>query len=432
MRPRHKRYLLLALILAAAMVLGLKGLMHLRVKLAVDNLITDLADRARIEYRDIDTRFDGSASVKGVVIEPHGLKEPITVEQVRIRTGDLGYFLDLDALFGKAQRRPDQLFLQAEGIRLPLDDAILAQLRPPGALQPADAACTPGAVSLQQFRAMGLKFLEADVVAGYRFDREHETLDLEMEVDLQDVERIEMALTLGDIVPEDIEARRLARVRLVQAELAVDLNPQFARRWVAYCAQRRQLSPEAFVEAQIAEAHRQQAAAGVTLGERLQQALDDYSRNWGELRLSIRPAEPLPMLRLATTEPERLVQTLGLRLTLNGQPVQPLELHIDPQRLAGEPPGEAGAELSPPPAPRGYRLERRFVPAGVGNLGDLLGRKVRIWPKGDPVREGVLIAVVDGDALVEQLMSGGKVVAYVPLKKIERIEVEEVKKIPRP
>ncbi len=80
--------------------------------------------------------------------------------------------------------------------------------------------------------------------------------------------------------------------------------------------------------------------------------------------------------------------------------------------------------------PARVRIVRRFVPVSVGVLDQYLGQTVRIRPDAQPAREGVLVAIVNGEAQIEQRTHGGKVTSYVPLDRIRSLEVMQEKRQP--
>ncbi len=435
MRRKTRRKLILLVLLLAAIPFALKGLMYLRVKMAVDGFIADLAGRASIDYQDIATEFSGAANILGVRIRPDGLAAPVDVQRIRLATDDLWFFLDPRPLFGDSNvRRPDQMRLQAVGISAPLDGRVLGALQPPGATAPLAGGCDEVSFGPAMLKELGMQRLEADLEGAYRFDRGAEKLALESTIDIHGVETIHLALELSGIVPEDLELGRASKAKLAAAEMAVEIQPEFGKRFLAHCAAKQQQDPDAYVTAMIERSHQRLAAEGIELGPALQKALDDYNRQWGRLVLRLQPPEPQAMLQLLSVPPDKMVSALGMSLTVNDRQVTPLDVRINPRQIESELPAinNGAPRSSDKDAPRRYLIRRQFVPASIDALGGLLGRRVRITQQGEPVREGILVAVRGGEALVEQRETKGKVVAYVPVKEISAVQVEKVERIPQP
>lgn len=435
MRRKTRKKLILIALLVAAVPLALKGLMYLRVKMAVDGFIADLADRATIDYRKIETGFSGAANILGVRVQSHDLGAAIEIQRIRVATDDVWYFLDPRPLFGESIRqRPDQMRLQAIGITVPLNDRVIAALQPPGVPAGPASSCDEISFGPAMLKALGMQRLEADMEAAYRFDRDRERLALDSRIDVHGVETIQLALELAGIVPEDLELGRAGKAKLASAEAAVDIQPEFGKRFLAHCAAKQQQNLDAYVTGMIERSHQRLTAEGIELGPVLQKALDDYNRQWGRLVLRLRPPEPLAMLQLISVAPDRMVSALGMSLTINGHPVSPLDVRINPRQLETELPTapNSTSTTAAGDAPRRYLIRRQFVSTSVDALQQLLGRRVRITQRGEPVREGILVAVVGGEALVEQREPKGKVVAYVPIKEISAVQVQKVERIPQP
>ena len=58
----------------------------------------------------------------------------------------------------------------------------------------------------------------------------------------------------------------------------------------------------------------------------------------------------------------------------------------------------------------------------VGDIGGFVDYRVKVKPRGQPLREGVLKRIVDGEAEVEQNLHGGQYTVYVPLAQIESVQ----------
>ncbi len=434
MRRRTRNRLILAVLVLAALPFAFKGLMWWQVKLAVDDFIARVADQAEIHYQAIETDWDGATSVVGIQLRPQSFERAITIERVRLETEDPAFLLDLRNRFGTdTLPLPEQLALTAFDVSVPLEEIIAHQRRNADqATTDPETACATFTLAPQLLQALGMNTLHLDIHSRYAFDRTAERLAMWLTLDLQDIERVELEMRLLGLVPEDLQDQRVARARLDGARLAFEIDPDFGQQLAGHCAERLGLSgPEAYVEQLLTQTRAQLAEAGIEVGEALQRALTDYHRHWGRIELDLRPPEPLAPLQLATIPPEQIVSRLGMSLVVNGRPVLPLEIRfrsLAPVTVSPATSDVPGSVTGKPPA--GYRIQRRYRTISVANLGDHLGEKVRIRPRGQPSREGVLIAVVNGEAQLEQRVPGGTMEAYVPLIEIESVEVEEKIKVP--
>ncbi len=430
MRRRTRNRLILAVLLLAALPFALKGLMWWRVKLAVDDFIAHTGDQAVIDYREIETGWDGAASVLGVRVRPRTLDHAITVARVRLETADPLFLFDPRRWFTDRRIPPEQLTLAAFGVRVPLAAIQARQRRTTGTEISAQSACSRFTLEPGLLRAMGMQALTLDLHSRYAFDRPARRLDMELALDLHEIEHMAMQVRLRDLLPEDLQEQRLAQVRLDSARLVFEIEPEFGQRLSRHCAEQLGLADaDAYIEQQLAQTRTELAAAGIEIGEALQQALTTYQRQWGRIELEIRPPELLAPLQLVNIPPEQIVARLGMSLMINGRPVVPLEVRIRPPVAKESAPEAASSPDAAKPA-AGFRVLRRYRPGSVARLGDHLGQKVRIRPRGQPPREGVLVALVNGEAQLEQRVPGGSMEAYIPLDEIESVEIEERVKVP--
>lgn len=144
--------------------------------------------------------------------------------------------------------------------------------------------------------------------------------------------------------------------------------------------------------------------------------------DWGSLEVSLVPPVPMHLVFLPFVPHEQLHRKLGLEVLVNGEPVEGMRLGkvksevVSKRKKAGE-------------ARRFGSIRKRWLYQDVkpANLLQYVGRKVKLQERGDLIRVGLLADVVDGEALVQQRLSGGKFVAHVPLKDVVKAEVFSLK-----
>ncbi len=424
----RKKHLLPIILIAIVLSLPLlaKGVMHLRVKQAMDDLVAASADRFEISYGAIDTELRGAASVSDIRIRPVQVQAAIEVGRVRLASDDPLAFMIPDSWRGRQQPQlPDKLQLVAEQIRIPLETAVQEALRQQaGPLQQfASQGCASFNVDPMQLRAMGFDSLTLGLDLDYRFYPADETLELGFRFDLEQIESVALSLRLNGLAPQMVELEQLAALRFAMADLRVRLEPAFGQRFLAHCAAEEGVPEEVYREKLLQGLRDNLSESGVSIGEELQGALSQYYLEWGDIRIYIKPEQPLALLQLAAVEPARLVQTLGVSLFVNERLIQDLGIRLDRDRE------DAPGETQPSGTAR-HTLVREFKPVSRESLGQYQGRVVRIHPEGQPVREGVLTTIVDGVAQVRRRTRGGSVTSHVPLNSIARVEVEQVRTVP--
>jgi hypothetical protein len=216
--------------------------------------------------------------------------------------------------------------------------------------------------------------------------------------------------------------------------MAFDVSPEFGRQALKACAIGSELTLEQWQESLAEKALQQFELIGLTLGSGLQQAVRDFYRDWGQIEIVAAPREPIGMLSMMFLPPEQLFDALSLRLRVNDKLVTDTRFSWhkpDANALAallGQQQPEVTAQA--PQRPRRIVVRREYEKVAVAELGQFMDHRVRITPREQPQREGVLKSIKDGVAEVEQTLHGGKYSAYVPVADIAEIEALVQREIP--
>jgi hypothetical protein len=277
--------------------------------------------------------------------------------------------------------------------------------------------------------------MDADM--GWDYYEPIQRLDASFNFAMAGMQSMSGEISLADVPPDTLEGNTATMPQLNGFDLTFRFEPEFGERYVALCAERRGVEPQTFRQALVQEQVAAAEAAGVRLGTGLKFALDRFYADWGDVRLTARPSEPLGMLSLAFLPPERLADTLGLALQVNNTVISDLSVSfLTPEQgrsggglaaLFGQAPAEATAKV-----PVRKRYETLWVDVQPTGLGSYLDRDVRLHSADQPPREGRLVAISEGVAQVQQLIHGGKFTAYMPMGEVTRAEVEIRREITRP
>lgn len=421
---------LVGLVLLAVLVYGgIKGWMHYQVARAMDELSTAAIGHAQIGYGGIETELSGVVRVLDLSVQPQGAPMPVRIEQARVSGPNLGFFL-----WGQRDddEPPPHLRVDLLGIAVALDPELIAAFEqdlPAG----GGAACSPGgSTDPELLRELGLEQLRMDAALSYDYDAQARRLDARMDLDVHQIERVELAVELGDIAPGALAAGAglNAVPTLASMSMTLHIEPEFGQRYLAACAERRKLDVDSLRRTLVAESLAELSKVGLQLGDGLRTALELYHEEWGDLRIAAEPPAPLNLMKLLFAEPGDWQRLLGVRVAVNRMQVQDLSFELRPANadelavLLGEEPPRRPLE----PKDR-YRYVYRDRP--VGSLADHVGAEVRLYLVDDqPMRAGYLVGISGGQARVEQRLHGGKITAHVALRDIRRLEVRQVEKIP--
>ncbi len=435
MRRPYKIPIIFLLVVAGAFLL-VKGLMYLRVKSMVDDFVQQASDSAEVTYSGISTELTGGASVEGIRIRPLPLEQAVEIDRVHFTSDDPWALIT-----GGDWREdppPEQMKFALYGVRVALDDQLIEAME---AQQPAvqagaaagETACLDGFnIDPRMLRELGFDELLMDAHMAYQFDVPDERLNATVGFDLMHIESAEMSVELSGVVPQDVQQQRLTAPSLASAEMRVEVSRNFGERYMELCAKLAGKEPEAYRDALLDRMQQELASTGVTLGAGLRQAMADLYTEWGELRIRMRPAEPLGPMQMLQMGPQNIVDTLGISLRVNDRPVTDLSFDFDMQELLRQAQGGAGAQQEGPgsaaPQPKRVRITRHYERVPLGSLEDHIGASVKIKPVGQPLRSGQLVAITAGEAQIRQLAHGGSFTSHVPLREIESLEVQVVER----
>jgi len=438
MRIRPGKLLLIALV-PVALYGVVKGLMYIKAKGAVDDIVTAAANQADIRYSGIDTDIRGAVTVKGVTITPRGYTDELQIDAVRIGSNDPMFFIaGWDWQPGESEP-PDHLSMQVSGLRMPIDTELFAEYA--AAREAAGEAVDPcvDGPSLEPalLQDLGFDELVMDFGGHYRLDKTNLTLTAGWEMDVKDLQAMRLSVEMSDVDTQTLNQGAPPQMNLAGFEVAVDVSPEFGRQALKNCAIGTDLTVDQWSERYAGRFIDRLESQGVSLGSGLKRAVHDFYRDWGTVRVVAAPAEPVGLLSMMFLPPDRLADALSLRLSINDKLVTDTRFTWQGagapglSRLFGAEPDETSGQAKK--APRRIIVRREYEPIAAGELASYIDHNVRIKPRGQPLREGLLKRIRDGQAEVEQTLHGGKFTVYVPLRDIDSVEAliqREVKSLP--
>lgn len=426
--------LLLLLLIPAVLYGALKGVMYYNAKRSVDDIVAAAADHADVRYADISTDVRGAVTVSGIAVQPLGADEVVTIDAVRLASDDPLLFIR-GIQWGDDQRAPpNDLSFHVSGLSVPLATAFPDRSVAPAA--EASGLCSDGlSIDPQLLQRIGLSAMNMDLDGSYRIDETSRTLDLGMNVDLRDIQSMRLSATLNDVDTQSLAQGVAPSFSLGGFDIAVRVSPSFGRQALKACAIGTDHSVQAWSAVLAEQALQRFAASGLTLGDGLRKAVHDFYRDWGEFRVVAAPAKPVGLLSLVAMRPEQLVPTLGLRLSLNDQPISDTAFtwqQSDATGLAAlfGTEEEVVEGRTPDGRPRRIIVRRQYEPVQVADIASYVDHQVKIKPHGLPLREGLLKRIRNGEAEVEQTLHGGKYTAYVALAQIQSLQVLIQREVP--
>lgn len=436
---RIGKVLAVAVLVPVAIYAGLKSYVYTQTRGAVQRLVEQAAPFAAIEYRGIGSTLpSGTVQIEGVSIRPNGIPDVISVRALVLRAGSLA---SLFKLMREADNRtpPEALSVAIQGANLNLD-GVLA--RSADQFLKAAAAAGGGPVTVphcgnQQpvgfdfLRRLGYESLTADMQVSYDLKKGSNTLTFSVEVNAPDMSRVTIdAKFAGEPGgPSDLKSAHLKEFGLAYKDLS------YKDRVQRYCAQAAKISEADYLRAELEQGAFYQA--GIVPGPGLVEAYREYlTGSNSEVKLRAYPTESFDPKAIAFYQPADVLQQLNAQVTVNNKPIEDLSFSFGNPVFAKAmpPPVTAPAEPAAAPAHEAPQVRRAevaqdvqsdFRPVPVKNLSGYLNQTVRLHPRGQPIREGVLIQIAGGNASVQRRFGASDVVYHVPLINIERAEVQQ-------
>ncbi len=420
---------LLILVIPVALYGAAKGLLYYKAKSAVDDIVVSASNHAEVRYEDISTDLGGAVTVSQITVKPHGQADIFGIDAVRISSDDPMFFIR-GAQFQPGQNAPPpRLAFDIVGIKVPLAAEILR--KPPPLMPKQGAAANPCSEGLnldpELLQQIGFAELEMDVNGFYRLDEDRKSLEAGMEIEVRDIQTISVDLALADVDVEALNAGAAPQVSFDAMGISVRVDPAFGRKALKTCALGSDQPLEEWSDYLADRSVAEFAKQGLVLGGGLTRAVREFHRDWGEFRIEARPSQPVGLLSLMFLPPDQLASVLGLRMLLNDQPIadtsfewqQPDQAQLG--NLFGVGPTE-DAVSNAPAQPSRILVRRSYESVAVANIAGYVDHKVRVKPRGQPQREGVLKRIVSGEAEIEQTLHGGKYTVYVPVAQIESMQ----------
>lgn len=417
--------LILILLIPALLYGVLKGVLYYNAKKSVEDIVDASAHMADVRYDGIDTEIRGAVTVTGITVQPLGIDDTVAVDSIRIASDDPMFFIrGGNWQPGEGGAPPNSLSFQVSGARLPLSSEMLRDAGQSGSADP----CAEGLdIQPELLQKIGFSELTVDLDGHFRIDEASRTLDVGINMDLHDIESVAFSATMNDVDVETFSHGGAPQFTLGRLNFALRVAPEFGRRALEACAADSDATPQEWGERLAESALAQLRDQGLSLGPGLSGALRDFYRDWGEFELVAAPPQPVGLLSLMFLPPNQLADALSLRLSLNSQPITDTSFawqQPQGQGLAGLFGGaQQGTEGKAEARPRRVLVRRSYEGVAVSQIGQYVGEKVQLKPRGQPMREGLLHRVGAGEAEVQQIVHGGKYSVHVPLGDIESLKV---------
>jgi hypothetical protein len=435
MRLTAGKLLLIALV-PVALYGAIKAVMYFNAKQVIDDMISQVSDQADISYGAIRTEVLKSVAIEGIRVRPAGSLVEMTIDRVRLDSGDPWFFITKGDWQPGRDAPPKSLGFQIDRLSVPVTDDMMVMAGLAGntttdVAAGTTAGCDAGLqLDAPLLRSLGIDQLVMDADGGYRIDELAQTIEVGMGFELAGIQSVDFDARLTGLDMESFGQGAMPSVELGRMKMAFAIPPEFGERALRACAAADGETPEAWSERLADQALQGLQLVGMTLGPGLEDMLRRFYRDWGEVEIVAAPAQPVGIMSVAFLPPDRLFDALGISVALNdrvvtdtGFTLQQPDASLVAALLGQGRPNSAADPTPTPPRETRVILRRAYEDVAVAELGRYRDHHVRIRARGDLEREGLLKAIVDGVAEVEQSLHGGKYSAFVPVSDIQSVSV---------
>ncbi len=278
-----------------------------------------------LDYREISLDAQGNVNLEGVFFKVPMQPMVVRMDRVAVHTGGIMgvYQLDLDI---KNERLPETLGISFEGVRMTL--STLTDNASDSTFQQLTAAgCGERQVfSEADYRAMGYSEWVMDFNTRYRVQGSGAQLQFSAETHLHDMYSLEMTATVGLSAAsrqlEDI-AMAMAQAQFIEAMMEYR-DRGFAARAVEYCREQTGLSREEYLAQHVRQWQAVWEQSGLTPGENLQRAYQQFLQAPDRLRLDIAPTPTFNPGILAQRPPLEWLGFLDIEVAVNDREAVPV------------------------------------------------------------------------------------------------------------
>ncbi|MGV6826883.1 MAG: hypothetical protein ACWA5Q_07895 [bacterium] len=399
---------------------------HFQVKDDLKDLTNQAAAYATIDYKTLETDLDGSVDIGDVTIVPLGQTQPVKISMVHVRGPNAFEMARAKIPFLGNPGPPAYAKMSFKNIHLNLDGALadeLDSMLQDGVTNDSGYCGIHGITSVGMARNLNEKAVHADASMSYRFEQGASRISGDMDFNVRGQQSMGMAFKLGNVSAAMLEGTATQIPTIESLSIRFGVDPIYGEKVARHCAGKLRVSIDDYKLLLADQFVRQQANNGIELGWGLQTAVQRFFRDWGEVELAANPPSPINPMGLMMVSPNKILDSLGLEMTVNGELITDLHMRI------GEATGRI-SQLVRPQQPKAekprerrkvYQMVYRERPAA--QIQEYLYRDVIITTANGQQRRGGLLAIEDNIARLEQRKNGGQFTAHVPLDDIAQLQV---------
>jgi len=412
---------------------GIGGYLWYNTKQQVDQVVAMIRPFATVSYGGITVSPAGSVGVSQLRIMPAFINDSMTIGALRLNAPNILALLNIRRQLSQGQL-PEALSMSLHDLELPLDGAILGAK--PGTA-PATAfddlaalGCGPVVrLSGTEWQEMGYKNFVSNLDIGYRLDSAQNVLSLQIDNSTRDWASLNLDIgwAMTDSSGSLLALAGAMTPRLAKLDLVVR-DDGFNARKNTYCAAKAGKSIPDYMTDHIRLVVERLRANGIDPGPGLIEAYQRYLTEGGEITITANPPAPINPAELPSYSAADAIKLLGLKIKVNQTVIADPSMTWDLAKVsralaAGRTSPEQPQEIIAPPPPKPVVIERSFHPIPVSELGQHIGKIVKLKMATGVNYRGQIEAVVEGSIRIKINKSGGSATLFLKASDLTTAEV---------
>jgi hypothetical protein len=450
---RQVRNLLIAIVVLAGVgYASVYAYMYTKVKSAVDRAALGLMVAGDFKYSGVSVSPISSAvGVDGIRFTPNNFNDPIRIDSAQFQLDNLVDWMQLSDGFSPNMEFPQHGEVRLAGVHIPLDADWLRDLADPALASLRKQKYAPKLcggnwfIGPAEMKEMGFDEFIADFSAHFSHSTNLGRMNQVIDVTVHDM--MQLRFKAVNSAPHDsrlISFARMQEPKLLDTRLTyTDLG--YAQKEIEYCAKASGMSVADYIEARVNQPDRDYAVTwGIVPGQAIRAAYRRYLIKPGDISFAVDPVESFSLRTLHLYKPEDMPAILGLRVSVNDQPIGDLAFKpADKSMFDDEDPGATRYSVTASLGELGSKFQKKEQPnrtttttaapkkvekphfrvVTLDGIREHLGHRIKVHVAGGLVREGTLERVADSKLFVVRNVHGGKFTVPVPYAKVAKIEV---------
>jgi hypothetical protein len=392
-----------------------KAYVHHRVTSELDRLIEMAIPFADVSYGGVKSDLGGKLTVERIEVTHLASGFNVNISALELQGDDYSFLVELMSGMDKGEP-PSKLSARIVGAEFPASSDFFAQSDGSSGSKKVKKVCTLGGIMQHsELEELGHSTIIADAGLGYEFDREQGTLKAEFDYSVSGIESFVMDFRLRGVAIRAMDMLTAPPV-LEDVKILYTLEPEYMQEAVQHCAEKNGQEPVEFIDSLFARSgYYFKKNLGFVPGPGLKDVLREMVSKAGTLRIDAMPPPDFTMEKISMYRQQDLANLMDLEVSINDKLVTDLSYSL----VSGGPDIEGGEGLDDP-----ERVRWTYQEVKQGELGKYLGRRVRLYVKGNATpKTGELDNVTAREISVDQRVHRGTITAHVPTGLLERVEV---------